>query len=276
MDPEAAVCLAALALAWPATWALAALPTAAPSSARLLERVLWWRLCSPLVIPALIISCVCGWVLVEPPDSRTAPSLILVLAVPLAIVWTRALVRATWSLAKGPAGPAFTSGLFRPRIWVGRELASQLDRAAVDAVLEHERAHVRHLDPLRIWLGQLAADLQWPLQSPAIQLVQWRRALELARDEEARRRGIDGADLAQAILVAAQLHAGDVGVATLLDGNAALELRIRRLLAPLPVLQERSLSERWALHFLALAVVVATVSGAVLGRSFVVSVFGAL
>lgn len=276
MDPEAAVCIAALALAWPACWAVAALPFVRPSSARSLERVLWWRLCSPLVAPTLVIACVAGWVFVEPIDTRTAPRLVLAFAAPVAVVWARALARAVWALAKGPAGPAFTAGLFRPTISITPEFATKLDRAAAAAVLEHERAHVRHLDPLRIWLGQLAADLQWPLPSARIQLTQWRRALELARDEEARRRGVDGADLAQAILVAAGLQADIAGGATLLDGNAALELRIRRLLEPLPTVQERSLSERWGLRFLGLAVVGAAVTGAVLGRPFVVSVFGAL
>jgi hypothetical protein len=58
--------------------------------------------------------------------------------------------------------------------------------------------------------------------------------LELARDEEARLTGVDGADLAAGILVAARLHFACGPGAALIDKPIGLEERIDRLLAPLP------------------------------------------
>ena len=50
---------------------------------------------------------------------------------------------------------AFTAGLFRPRVHVGRGLLNQLSTQECEAVLLHEAAHVRQRDPLRCWLIEL-------------------------------------------------------------------------------------------------------------------------
>ena len=58
---------------------------------------------------------------------------------------------------------------------------------------------------------------------------------ELARDEEARLAHIDGADLAAAILVGAQLEPSAPNRAALVGGQQHLKERIARLLAPIAV-----------------------------------------
>jgi len=57
----------------------------------------------------------------------------------------------------------------------------------------------------------------------------------LARDEEARDGGVDGEDLAAALISAVRLSQRRVvsPAATLVDGEQALVLRVGRLLAPL-------------------------------------------
>jgi len=52
---------------------------------------------------------------------------------------------------------AFCAGLFRPRIYVSSAALAALDRHALDAVLNHERAHRRRHDPLRLSLGRVLA-----------------------------------------------------------------------------------------------------------------------
>jgi hypothetical protein len=64
---------------------------------------------------------------------------------------------------------------------------------------------VRHFDPLRLWLAQLGTDLQWPARGARRRFRDWRAALELARDDEACERGVDGSDLAAALIEAARL-----------------------------------------------------------------------
>ena len=110
-----------------------------------------------------------------------------------------------------------------------------IDETARDAVRAHESAHARHRDPLRVWAAQLATDLQWPGRGANTRLAQWRHALELARDEEVRRQGVDGADLAAAVIVALRLGGmTPSGGVSIVGSHEGVRDRIHRLLAPLP------------------------------------------
>jgi len=157
--------------------------------------------------------------------------------VPFAVVVIRAVVRAAWSLARAPGdcGVA-TVGLLMPHIVFAPQLAKRLDDRAIEAALEHERAHVQHRDPLRIWVAQLVTDLQWPWSSAQHRLTSWLAALEEARDDEARAAGVEGADLAAALVgslrfQSAQRCTGGVG---LTGQPEVVQARITRLLRPLP------------------------------------------
>ncbi len=114
------------------------------------------------------------------------------------------------------------------------ELAQSLDEQALEAALAHERAHVRNHDPLRIWIGQFAADMQWPWALGERRFAAWLEALELARDDDARAEGIDGAALAAAVLGSLRFQTQGRGVVARLTGDeAGLQARIARLLKPL-------------------------------------------
>ncbi|MGH8257493.1 MAG: hypothetical protein ACRET0_14925, partial [Steroidobacteraceae bacterium] len=103
-----------------------------------------------------------------------------------------------------------------------------------------------HRDPLRIWLAQLVTDLQWPWPAAQRRLGAWLEALELARDQEARACGIDGAELAAAVLASvrflksippeerAALSGTQVAHARLIGDSRTLKERVLRLLAPVP------------------------------------------
>jgi beta-lactamase regulating signal transducer with metallopeptidase domain len=116
---------------------------------------------------------------------------------------------------------------------VSEEFLRAVPRSVLSAALAHESAHARRRDPLRIWLAQLAADLQWPVPGSARRLSAWLLALEAQRDDEALASGAAAEDLAEAILTAARLQRGP---AVSLRANAAgegdgLAWRIRRLLS---------------------------------------------
>jgi hypothetical protein len=117
---------------------------------------------------------------------------------------------------------------------VAPELARALDETALQAALAHERTHVRHRDPLRIWLAQFVTDLQWPCGSAQRRFTGWLASLEQARDDEARCAGIEGADLAAAVLSALRFQTRASAAATLIGRPEALAARIARLLQPLP------------------------------------------
>jgi hypothetical protein len=209
------------------------------ASARAGEREAWRSLWWPLAL-ALVVACVfIGWAIMEPAESdEHLPSSVVVSALLFVASWARAAVRAVAALTRADSHVAGTVGLWRPTIVISNELVARVDRDALEAVLAHEGAHVRHRDPLRIWLAQIVTDLQWPFPGARRRFDRWRHVLELARDEEVRVGGVDGADLASAILAAARLLTRSPQGAGLIHTRVGLETRITRLLAPLPAADE--------------------------------------
>ncbi|MDQ2666707.1 MAG: M48 family metalloprotease [Gemmatimonadota bacterium] len=61
------------------------------------------------------------------------------------------------SVVEGLPNPAFTAGLWRPRIFIAQELQDVLDDAQLHAALAHEAAHVERRDPLRLSLLRFLA-----------------------------------------------------------------------------------------------------------------------
>lgn len=208
------------------------------SASRQLEQLhylaVWWPSAPALTVAAWL----CGWALSQPdPVPEHVGYLIFIAAVPFAMVGGRALLRAVWSLARSPRRYGIvTIGILRPRIVVAPELEKSLDPRALNAALAHERNHVRHYDPLRIWLAQFVTDLQWPWGSAQRRFTRWLASLEHARDDEARASGVEGADLAAAVLGSLRYQVGArPAAATLIGQPEALSARIARLLRPLPV-----------------------------------------
>ncbi|MGH8202808.1 MAG: hypothetical protein ACREVO_20980 [Steroidobacteraceae bacterium] len=218
-------------------------------SARDLEHRSWLRLWCPVVPLLLVAAWLCGWALVEPdpvPDPLD-PWVVLAVSAPFALLFVRAGVRAAWAVLRQPTECGVsTVGLLRPMVLFSPFLAKQLDDGVIRAALAHERAHAAHRDPLRILLAQLITDLQWPWPSARRRLETWLGALELARDEEARAAGADGADLAAAVLASVRylsritpeertsLSGTQLAHARLIGDSRALRDRVSRLLAPLP------------------------------------------
>jgi Zn-dependent protease with chaperone function len=208
------------------------------SASRRAERRRWLALWWPAAPTSVVAAWLCGWALSQPdPVLDPVGPLLFIACVPFGVVLVRAAVRAVWSLARstGDCGVA-TVGLLRPHIVFAPQLAKRLDDRAIEAALAHERAHVRHRDPLRIWVAQLVTDLQWPWNSAQRRFASWLAALEEARDDEARAAGVDGADLAAALVgsmrfQSAKCCTGGVG---LIGQPEVVQARIARLLRPLP------------------------------------------
>lgn len=225
------------ATTWLAGWSFRAPRAERDGSGAALERAAWRRLWSPLFPAALALAVLIGWGLQEPgeTDELLRPLATLAIA-PFALIWLRAGWRAAWALRQPARAPlAATVGVVRPRVQLAERLRRDLDDGQLAAVLAHEEAHVQHHDPLRIWLAQLATDLQWPNPGARARLRDWHSALELARDEEARRAGVAGEDLAAAIVLTARLdgHRHGAALAHLTGAEHELVERVRRLLAPL-------------------------------------------
>jgi hypothetical protein len=239
-----------------------------------LERAAWLRLWRPLA-PALIVAAwLCGWALSQPDPvpARVGP-LVFVVCAPFVLIGMRAILRAGWSLWGRPEQFGIvTVGLIRPHIVFAPALARLLDDRAIQAALAHERAHVRHLDPLRIWIAQFVTDLQWPWSSAQRRFETWLAALEHARDDEARAEGIEGADLAAALVASVRFHRNFApGIcARLIGDRSAFAERVKRLLQPLDSApRDRTPTTLQVAFFLTLALLGALALGTIYGERFV-------
>ncbi len=232
------------------------------------ERRAWRSMLAPVATASIVIAAVIGWAFVEPEDAEVMPLPWFVAALPLALVWARAMVRSARAALSSDRSAAKTYGLLRPRVWIAPELIDDLDPAALDAALAHESAHVRHRDPLRIWFAQLVTDLQ-ATQPARRRFEAWLATLEHARDDEARHAGIAGEDLAAAVIAAVRVQSTTpmrVG-AHLTGAEHALRARIERLLRPLPAPSAEPSEHRRSRWIVGLCG--ALVAGALLGEHVV-------
>jgi beta-lactamase regulating signal transducer with metallopeptidase domain len=124
---------------------------------------------------------------------------------------------------------AFVAGLSRPTIYCDHRLPEQLTPAQLRAVLLHERAHQRALDPARLLLVELVA----PVLRRCTLGRQWLAATlarrEIAADQHALDHGASRADLAAALLALPPLTRAHVAGFT-----PAIDLRLRALLGDDP------------------------------------------
>ena len=211
------------------------------------ERRSWLMLWYPVVPLLLVAAWLCGWALAEPdpvPDV-SARWFLLFACCPFALLFLRAVARSLWALMRPPFDSGVsTVGLVHPQVIFSPFLAKQLDDGMIRAALAHEKAHAANRDPLRIWVAQLITDLQWPWPGAQRRLDAWLDALELARDDEARANGADGAELAAAVLASVRylsrvapqerslLNGTQPVHARLIGDSRALRERVARLLAP--------------------------------------------
>lgn len=247
-------------------------------SSRHSEQNCWWRIWIPLTPTVLVLCALAGWAALEPDNSELVPRTLLLLSVPCAFIWTRAIWRAVKTLRRRPVvRAAGVIGLWHAHIVMSDQFRARVDDLAAAAAAAHEAAHARHRDPLRLWVAQFATDLQWPSKRAAERLRAWMRVVEFARDDEARQGGIEGADLAAAIIAAVRLNeTGHPVVPTLVGDRADFETRIRRLLAPMPSVEGVSSSAFRLMIAAAPGLVAIALAGAVFGESLVRSVFSAL
>jgi hypothetical protein len=269
MDRELVLATLVGLLCGPALLAAGAIAVRLPPvvAARELERRAWRRVWLPLWPPALVLAFLVGWAVQEPESSEGAGPALLAVAAVFGLIALRAAVRAVRALRRPRGAVAMTAGLWRPRAFIAPELAARLDEQALHAALEHEAAHARHRDPLRLWLAQIATDLQWPLAAARRRFADWRNALELARDAEACER-VEGSDLAAALIEAARLSRGAAGVVGLVGGAGAFSDRIHRLLdAPPDAAAAPRRGWTWALWLGAVGLAIA--AGGVFGEQII-------
>jgi Zn-dependent protease with chaperone function len=124
---------------------------------------------------------------------------------------------------------SFTYGLLAPRVATTRGLLEALSASEVEAVLAHERYHVRSLDPLKVLLARTlpAAFFYLPL------LQEFRRRYVAARELAADRQALEACGptaLAGALYKTVRAPAwADLRTAAAIGGAELLDLRVAQL-----------------------------------------------
>jgi Zn-dependent protease with chaperone function len=127
------------------------------------------------------------------------------------------------------------TGFFRPRIFVGREVARLLSSDELAAALAHEMAHVSFFDNLKQLLLKMTRLPRW-LDETADDEIAWANASEVAADQAALVGGASAVDLAGALVKMGALKRGPVAGDQIAASHllpdvpaSALELRVTRL-----------------------------------------------
>lgn len=157
---------------------------------------------------------------------------------------------------------AFTVGLLRPKICLSEGLLQSLREPELQAVLRHEHAHARALDPLRLAAVRFLSDFLWflPVSRPLADAFSG--MAELRADEAAVAAGSDALELASAIVRTAR-GVAPPRLAPALGGLALVEERVLGLLGQDPRLP---ITIRWG-RSLASTFMVAALLGLLLSSS---------
>jgi Zn-dependent protease with chaperone function len=82
---------------------------------------------------------------------------------------------------------SFVYGVFVPRVAISRGFLETLTAEELRAALEHERYHVRNLDPLRALIGKALSDAFYLLPALEVLRSRYETGRELAADQHAER-----------------------------------------------------------------------------------------
>lgn len=129
---------------------------------------------------------------------------------------------------------AFTAGLFNPRSYITHGLRDKLSEESLAIVQQHELAHKRRRDPLRIYVFSLLVSFFAKTIGKRLNDA-FSLALEQLADQSALRSVRDKTSVSRTILDVARLNNQECGTAGLSAVNCgftsnALQLRIRYLL----------------------------------------------
>jgi Zn-dependent protease with chaperone function len=132
------------------------------------------------------------------------------------------------AMLDSPEQFSFVYGILAPRVAIGRGFLESLTAEELRAALEHERYHVRHLDPLRALLGKTLTEAFFLLPSLEVLRLRYEVGRELAADRWAERAG-GRRPLLGAMLKALEEPGREPVISASLADSRTLDARISRL-----------------------------------------------
>ncbi|WP_187274087.1 M56 family metallopeptidase [Paenibacillus sp. N3.4] len=152
---------------------------------------------------------------------------------------------------------ALTLGIIRPRIILSTALLELLEEDELQAVLEHERFHLKHRDPLAIFLLSMLAISMWYIPLYRWVLDKYKIIIEIMADQFALSRIHHVTDLGGALIkMLKQGQAPHTSVSYASFAETSINVRILHILEPQTKLSLRMPFLRTVISILALLILV--------------------
>ena len=202
-----------------------------------------------------------SFLLLEPHQTRESPEFyLLVLAILsvivlatvgvrlLRVLWTTTLMLRKWEQTgeridlatpvpvfrvEAPASLFAVIGIFKPRVFIGREAFACLSSDELDAAIAHEAAHVQSLDNLKRLVLSITRLPRYLSHLDSIDAA-WSEAVEFAADEKALQGSASVLELGSAIVKIGRLHGKAMPLMAacqlvMSDAPSAMAIRLERL-----------------------------------------------
>ncbi|NEW07521.1 M56 family metallopeptidase [Paenibacillus sp. SYP-B3998] len=128
---------------------------------------------------------------------------------------------------------ALTLGVIRPRVVVSTGLLQMLDHRELEAVMEHEKFHVKHRDPLAIFLLSMLSVAMWYFPLFRWVLDKYKIIIEIMADQFALSKRCTTAELGSALLKMLKFgKAPHPSVSYASFAETSINLRIIHILEP--------------------------------------------
>lgn len=134
-------------------------------------------------------------------------------------------------------GPPFAAGILAPCVFLPERLTRVLPPAEVEAVVQHELAHIRRFDAALMFALETLKCWFWYVPGTSAAVARVAAHLERRADDAALAAGVAAPALARALVVAAEFayeHAEPYALG-MTGSESVFESRVRRLLSDAPV-----------------------------------------
>jgi Zn-dependent protease with chaperone function len=128
-----------------------------------------------------------------------------------------------------PESFSFVYGMLTPRVAVSRGLVEAASADELSAVIEHEKYHVRNLDPLKMVLARSLSAALFFLPALSVLRARYTADCELAADRQAVARYGDQSLAGALVKVIRGPSCSELRVAASIGGSELLEIRVAQL-----------------------------------------------
>ena len=153
---------------------------------------------------------------------------------------------------------AFTMGLFRPQIVLSKGIFQQFDEHEIEAIILHEEYHLKHYDPLKIFIVTVLSDGMAYIPVMKELLYRYKTYTELLADQYAMEKMGTTVKLGSALLKLIKQKSESLSIVTAPFAENAVNLRIKQILDPHTSIEMKSITRRSIISSVGIMAVLST------------------